>query len=309
MKKSLFEIQVNGFAGVDFQSRELSVAEIRRAVGALEEHETRRFFATFITDDLVALEARLVFWERVRADEPAIAAAVAGYHLEGPWISPEPGYRGAHDPAFVIPPRLPDFDRLQEAAGGRVKIVTLAPEVNGAHGFIAGLRSRGVQVSIGHSNAGWDSIRAAIEAGAGFCTHLGNGVPAMLDRHDNVVQRLLSCDELVAFFIPDGIHLPPHVLQNFFRAKLPGKALFTTDCMAAAGSPPGRYRLAHHEMDVGADGVVRMPGSSQFAGSSLTPPRAVENAVRWLGLPPAEARRLHSTAVAAFFGVDLPDLP
>jgi N-acetylglucosamine-6-phosphate deacetylase len=130
----------------------------------------------------------------------------------------------------------------------------------------------------------------------------------MLHRHDNVIQRLLARDELVAFLIPDGIHLPPPVLKNFFRAKPDGKALFTTDCMSAAGAPPGRYHLAGTKFKVGLDRIVRKPGENCFAGSSLTPDEGLENIKRWLNLPADRARALFSTNVAEAFGIDLPDL-
>ncbi len=305
---SLFDIQVNGFAGVDFQQPDLSAAGLRCAVDGLAAHETLRFFVTLITDAMDALEKKLANLECSRAADPVVAEAVCGYHLEGPWLSAEPGYRGAHEPQFMRPPRLPDFERLQTAAGGNIRLVTLALELPGSAEFIRELVAQGVAVSIGHSNASEEDIDAAIAAGARFCTHLGNGVPAQMHRHDNVMQRLLARDELTAFFIPDGIHVPPGVLKNFFRAKPPGKALFTTDCMAAAGAPNGRYRLAHHELEVGDDRVVRMPGSPQFAGSALTPDEGVANIERWLGLSKEQARALFSTTVAEAFGIELPKL-
>lgn len=306
---SLFDIQVNGFAGVDFQQPDLSVNDLRRAVDALATHETLRFFATFITDSIEALRAKLENIERIRSLDPMVAEAVCGFHLEGPWLSPEPGYRGAHDPRLMAAPNNEDWERLQAAANGNIRLVTIAPELPGSMEFIREIVSQGVQVSIGHSNGSEAQIDGAIHAGAGFCTHLGNGVPAELHRHDNVIQRLLARDELTAFFIPDGIHLPPGVLRNFFRAKPPHKVLFTTDCMAAAAAPNGCYRIAHHELEVGDDRVVRMCGSTQFAGSALTPPEAVTNISRWLGLAPQEARALMSSRVAAVFGLTLPTIP
>jgi N-acetylglucosamine-6-phosphate deacetylase len=307
--KSLFDIQVNGFAGVDFQQADLSAADVRRAVDSLASHQTLRFFATLITDGVESLAAKFENLERIRAEDATVAAAICGYHLEGPWLSPEAGYRGAHEPQYMGPPCIRDFRRLQKAANGHIKLLTIAPEHSGSAGFIREVTAQGVAVSIGHSNASEADIDAAISAGARFCTHLGNGVPAQLHRHDNVIQRLLARDELTAFFIPDGIHLPPAVLKNFFRAKPPGKALFTTDCMAAAGAPSGIYTIAHHELEVGEDRVVRMPGSSQFAGSALEPDRGVANIQRWLNLSPDKARALLSTAVADAFGIQLPDLP
>lgn len=306
--KGLFDIQVNGFAGVDYQNPLLSREEMERSTAALARHGTLRFFPTLITDGIESLRAKFENLERLRASSPAIAEAACGYHLEGPWISPEPGYRGAHDPHWVRPPSLADFHTLQNAAKGHIRLVTLAPEWPGSPEVIRELVAQGVHVSLGHTNASESQIDAAIEAGARFCTHLGNGVPQMLHRHDNVIQRLLARDELAAFLIPDGIHLPPAVLKNFFRAKPPGKALFTTDCMSAAGAPPGRYRLAGTEVEVGPDRIVRKPGETCFAGSSLAPDEGAENLQRWLDLSPQKARALFSTDISSIFGIDLPDL-
>ncbi len=307
--KSLFDVQVNGFAGVDFQQSDLSAADVGRAVRGLASHQTRRFFATLITDAVGDLIRKLENFERIRSQDAEAGAAICGYHLEGPWLSPEPGYCGAHEARYMGAPSIGDFRKLQDAANGHIKLLTLAPEHLGSAEFISEVSGQGVAVSIGHSNASESDIDAAIAAGARFCTHLGNGVPVQMHRHDNVMQRLLARDDLTAFFIPDGIHLPPGVLKNFFRAKPPGKALFTTDCMAAAGAPNGRYRLAHHELEVGDDRVVRMPGSPQFAGSALCPDEGVANIQRWLGLTPIEARALFSTSIADAFGIALPELP
>jgi N-acetylglucosamine-6-phosphate deacetylase len=307
MPASLFDIQVNGFSGVDFQSTDLSLDAVRRAVAGLAVHQTRRFFPTLITDDLERLEVKFANFERLRAADPEVAEAACGYHLEGPWLSPEPGYRGAHDPRYMGPPDLQAFNRLQAAAGGNIRLLTLAPEQPGSAVFIKEVVSRGVHVSLGHTNADEKSIEEAIEAGAEFCTHLGNGAPPAIPRHDNVIQRLLARDELTAFFIPDGIHLPPFVLRNFFRAKPPGRALFTTDCMAAAGASPGEYSLGSMILSVGTDRIVRQPGRDGFAGSALCPDEGVKNIQDWLGLRPEEAQRLFSSAVAERFGITLPE--
>ena len=306
--KSLFDIQVNGFAGVDFQNPHLTLKEMERAVAGLADHGTLRFFPTLITDDLENLRHKFENLESLQDSSRVISEACCGYHLEGPWILPEPGYCGAHDRRWVRPPTISDFNTLQEAANGKIRLITLAPEWPDSPAVIQELVSRGVHVSLGHTNASDHHIDAAIEAGARFCTHLGNGVPQMLPRHDNVTQRLLARDELIAFLIPDGIHLPPSVLKNFFRAKPEGKVLFTTDCMSAAGAPTGRYRLADMRVKVGADRIVRKPGESCFAGSSLAPDEGVENIQRWLGLQPEKARALFSTQVAEAFGIDLPDI-
>lgn len=308
MPVSLFDIQINGFAGTDFQSADFSPSAVRHAVDGLAKHQTLRFFPTFITDSLERLEAKFSRFEDIRKSDAVVREAACGYHLEGPWLSPEPGFCGAHNPKYMGPPDYAAFQRLQTAAGGNIKLLTVAPEWAGSAEFIRRVTADGVAVSLGHTNADDAAIDEAIVAGARFCTHLGNGVPAIMHRHDNVMQRLLARDELTAFFIPDGIHLPPAVLKNFFRAKLSDRALFTTDCMAAAGAPNGTYRIGEIEVSVGDDRVVRQPGGQGFAGSALTPDEGVANMERWLGVDSARARALFSTDIAAAFGVSLPQI-
>jgi N-acetylglucosamine-6-phosphate deacetylase len=234
-----------------------------------------------------------------------VAAVVRGYHLEGPWISTEPGYPGAHPVELASPPTLSDYRRLRDAAEGALKLITLAPEVEGCLSIIEAAAADGVRVALGHTNASNEVIELAIRAGATLATHLGNGVPSHLHRHDNIIQRLLARDELIACFIPDGIHLPPFVLKNLVRAKPAGRVFFTTDAMAAAGGPSGRYTIGPHEVDVGEDGIVHLPGDTRFAGSSLTLDRGVRNIMRWLDLDTAAAIDLCSTAPARHFGIDL----
>lgn len=298
-----FDLQVNGFAGIDFQDPALGQAELRRAVDALQRHGTGGILLTLITDRIEALASKLAQVERHRAADPVIAAMVAGYHLEGPHMSALPGYHGAHPRELMTAPDRAAFDRLQAAAGGNIRLVTLAPELPGSAEYIAHLAARGVRTAIGHSAASETEIDAAIAAGLTLCTHLGNGVPMELPRHDNIIQRLLARDELTAVFIADGLHVPPAVLRNFVRAKPAGKVLFTSDCMAAAGAGPGRYRIGRLEIEVGADGVVREPGKPNFAGSSLTMDRCAENVERWLGWSRAEAAAACGTRVRAALGL------
>lgn len=277
-----FDLQVNGFAGVDFQRDDLSAVSLRYAMESLLRHRTGKILFTLITDSIDRLCKRLERIESLRKDCPLASRIIVGYHLEGPWLRPEPGFHGAHDPTLMSSPSCHDLERLWLASGERLKLITLAPELPGSSEVIAFATSLGIRTSIGHSNAGFAEIDAAIAAGLSLCTHLGNGIPALIHRHENIVQRLLARDELTAVFIPDGIHLPPAVLQNFVRAKPPGKVIFTTDCMSAAGAGSGRYTLGHLELEVGDDGIVRMPDSPTFAGSSLTMDQAVLNIAHFL---------------------------
>jgi N-acetylglucosamine-6-phosphate deacetylase len=298
-----FDLQVNGFAGVDFQRADLTAADIERVLAGLEKHATTGILWTLITDTIDGMAANLAAIERLRAGHPRAAKAIPGYHLEGPYLLPEPGYHGAHDPKKMKRPDPAEFDRLWKVTGGRIKLITLAPEVPGSPEFIRHVVSHGVRVAIGHSNADDRAIDAAIAAGMTMCTHVGNGVPQQMHRHDNIIQRVLARDELTAVFIADGIHVPPRILKNFVRAKPRDKVLFTTDCMAAAGAPPGRYRIAHLEVEVGADRVVREPGKSNFAGSALEMDQAAKNVEAFLGWSAAEAEAACGKRVREFFGM------
>jgi N-acetylglucosamine-6-phosphate deacetylase len=304
-RTSLFDIQINGFAGVDFQRPELTQAELRRAVDQLRVHETHRILLTLITDEIDALCRKFERLERFRGEDPVIAETICGYHLEGPFLSPEEGYSGAHSATLQRAPDLKAFADLQDAARGKIRLITLAPEWPGSAEFIAAVAAAGVVVSLGHTNASEAQIDEAIAAGATLCTHLGNAVPQMLPRHDNIVQRLLARDELTACLIPDGVHLPPFVVKNFFRAKPRGKVIFTTDAMAAADAPPGRYTLGASEVE-SRHGAVHQPGRANLAGSCLVPDHGVTNVARWLGISFQDARELFSSRVAAHFGIDLP---
>jgi N-acetylglucosamine-6-phosphate deacetylase len=302
----LFDFQVNGFAGVDFQRDDLDAVVLRRALDGLRRCGVGRFFFTLITDDIERLARRLERAEIFRARDPLAAGMIAGYHIEGPWLCPKPGYRGAHPAAPMHAPTMAEFARLQTAGGGNIRLVTLAPEWPGAPECIAAMTADGINVALGHTDADERQIDDAIVAGARFCTHLGNGVPALLPRHDNIIQRLLARDELTACFIPDGIHVPQAALKNFVRAKPPGKVLFTTDAMAGAGAGPGRYTLGDSEIEVGADGVARQPGGEGFAGSTLTPDRGVANLAAWLGCSSETAHHLWSEAPRLAFGLSAP---
>ena len=303
MSAPTFDLQVNGFAGVDYQRPGLSAADLRRSCDALRAHGTTRMLFTLITDTIDAMAAQLAHLERLREADPVVSATIAGYHLEGPYLLPEPGYHGAHEPHKMKAPDRAEFDRLWAASGGRVRLVTLAPEWPGSPEFIRHVGAHGVRTAIGHSNADDRALDAAIAAGLTLCTHVGNGVPAQLHRHDNVIQRVLARDELTAVFIPDGIHVPPGTLRNFVRAKPRDRVLFTSDCMAAAGGPPGRYTIGRLEIEVGADGVVREPGKPNFAGSSLTMDRALANVQRFLGWSAAEAEWACGAGVARALGL------
>jgi N-acetylglucosamine-6-phosphate deacetylase len=306
---SLFDLQANGFGGVDFRDPEVSCEALHAAFLVMrEKHHTHRILLTITTNTIDRMQQQFLRIESFATRDSLIAEMIAGYHVEGPYMSPEPGYAGAHNGDLMKAPDLAEFDLLQNAANGKIKLLTLAPEWPGSIEFIAGLKERGVVTSIGHSNASDEVIDESISAGLTLCTHLGNGIPQEMHRHSNVLQLLLSKDELTACFIPDGIHVPPSVLRNFFRAKPEGKSVFISDCISPAGAPPGRYFSNGHELEVGEDRVARRVGQRNFAGSTLALDQGVSNISSWLGLSIEEAWHLCSTAPAALVGVTLPQI-
>src|SRR5262245_61116299 len=176
-----FDLQVNGFGGIDFNAPDLTRDRAAEALDRMRATGVTRCLPTLITSSF----DRFAPLARVLGHLPH--AAIAGIHMEGPYISPRDGARGAHPQADVAPPSVDDFRRRQDAAGGRIRLVTLAPEVPGALPLIAHLVETGVRVAIGHTAAAPEQIADAIRAGASLATHLGNGCPQMLPRHPNVI--------------------------------------------------------------------------------------------------------------------------
>jgi N-acetylglucosamine-6-phosphate deacetylase len=293
------DIQVNGFAGVDFNSRETTVDGVAKATAGLRATGVTRVLPTLITGPLDRFAACARTINSVREH------AIAGIHMEGPYISPSDGPRGAHPRAHVIPASRDDFKRRQDAADGRIALVTLAPEVPGAIDLIEYLAQIDVRVAIGHSEAPPEIVRTAIRAGATMSTHLGNGCAAILPRHPNLIWEQLAADELLASLIVDGHHLPAATVKASIRAKSPERIILTTDAMAAAGCPAGVYRIGDVDVDVGPDRRVSLRGTPYLAGSALTMPEAVANTVRFTGLSLDEVLPMASTLPADYMGTPL----
>jgi N-acetylglucosamine-6-phosphate deacetylase len=266
---ALFDLQINGCDGISFNSPRLCEDETHRVVSICRRHGIGALCPTLITNSREGLLHGFVVLRRACEANADLARALPALHLEGPYISPEDGPRGAHPLSHV---RLPDWDefcRLQDAAGGRIRLVTLAPELDGALRFIEKLTSSGVVVALGHTAASSACIRSAIAAGARLSTHLGNGSHALLPRHDNYLWEQLAADELWASVISDGHHLPPAVLRCILRVKTPARTVLTCDASSLAGLPPGRYREWEQEFEVLPTGRIVVPGTTFLAGSGV----------------------------------------
>jgi N-acetylglucosamine-6-phosphate deacetylase len=291
------DLQVNGFAGVDFTDPALTHDSVLHAVSAIEKTGVTRFLPTLVTSTVETFSACAKVL--VRAGHPAIA----GLHMEGPYISPEDGPRGAHRRDLVRPADVEDFRRRQDAAEGHIRLVTLAPESPGALRLIEHLVGSGVRVAIGHTGASGSQIADAVAAGATLSTHLGNGCAQMLPRHPNVIWEQLGEDRLLASFIVDGHHLPPATVKAMVRAKTPARSILVTDSIAAAGMPPGVYTLGGQRVELDATGRVASPGTPYLAGSALQLNVGIGNAVRFTGLPLEDVIPMASTRPADYLGI------
>ncbi len=288
------DLQVNGFAGVDYNSPTTAHEEIARSIRVLHSCGVTRMLATVITGPQAGMVGALRNLAAAREQLPD-GETIEGLHVEGPYISPEEGPRGAHPRRWVRPPSLEEFARLQEAAGGLIRLVTLAPEWPGAPRFIEALVGLGVVVSIGHTNATTDEIATAVSAGATMSTHLGNAAHHALPRRTNYILDQLAENRLAASFIVDGIHLLPAFLKVALRAKGVERSVLITDAVAPAGCRPGRYVLGEIEVELMPDDRVVLAGETvpagetRLAGSALRMDQGVGNLMRLAGLSLREA--------------------
>ena len=277
------DLQVNGFAGADYNSPRTPPEEIARSIRVLFSTGVTRLFPTVITgppDNMIGTLRNLV----AAKDKFPEGRAMEGFHVEGPHISPDDGPRGAHPRDFVRPPDIEEFKRWQEAARGNVRLVTLSPEWPEAVSYIEALVREGVVVAVGHTNAGAAQIQDAAKAGATMCTHLGNGTALVLERHPNTIWEQLAEDRLAAGFIVDGIHLPPSFLKVALRAKGLERFVLVSDAVMPAGCRPGRFKIGDIEIELHPDNRVTLAGKERFAGSALRMDRGIENLMKLAGL-------------------------
>mgnify|MGYP001235328638 FL=1 len=279
---SLLDLQVNGYGGVDFQKKSLSEASLMKAVEALNRDGCPRFFLTLTTSDWPSILSKLKRIKVWRDNNPTLRKCIAGWHVEGPFLSKEPGYCGAHDSSAMEDPNPEKIQALGEIIQTDPTLLTLAPERPGSMESILHASQLGMRVSLGHTNAGTDCLRAAASAGATGFTHLGNACPQKLDRHDNLIYRVLDSESWMTGIIPDGVHVSPALFRILHKLIPLNQIYYTTDAMSAAGAAPGRYTIGNIEVEVGDDQVVRQPGQSNFAGSALKPREGITRAARML---------------------------
>jgi N-acetylglucosamine-6-phosphate deacetylase len=266
-----FDLQVNGYGGVDFNSLKLTGEELHNACKKLVEDNVEGILATIITDDFDAMLKKINNLVKLIRQDDFVKSVIKGIHIEGPFLNAEEGYRGAHPKEFIISADIEKIEQLLNAGDGFIKLLTLAPECDSEFNATRILNNNDVVVSAGHSNASLDELKAAIDNGLRMFTHLGNGSPVVLPRHDNIINRVLSLkDKFHISFIADGIHIPEYILKNYFQIVGHEKMIIVSDATAAASAPPGVYSVSNINIEVGEDKIVRESGKQNLAGSAVT---------------------------------------
>lgn len=286
---AFFDPQINGCLGISFNSPSLTVEQVRIVVDECRKHGIGAFLPTLITGSFESIRHGFATLLKATVTNNRIRACIPGFHLEGPYLAAEDGPRGAHPREHIRDPSWDEFQRWQEAAGGRILMVTVAPELPGMLGFIEKLTASGVVVAIGHTAATNQQIRDAVIAGARTSTHLGNGCHALLPRHDNIIWEQLANDALWASLIADGHHLPPAVVKCLIRGKGVSRTLLTCDAGSLAGMAPGKYREWGTDLEVLPSGKIVVAGTPFLAGSGHFTDLCVGNVVRFAGVSLEEA--------------------
>jgi len=297
------DVQVNGYNGVSFTDDDLTVDGIKKATEGLWKEGVTTFLPTIITASGETVRKNLSTLNS-SLDDPGVSNSVPGFFLEGPYISPIDGFRGAHNAEFV---RLPDWEEFRtfiDASNNHIIKTTVAPELEGAMGFIDQCRKAGIIVAIGHHNGNAEQIHEAAQHGAWISTHLGNGCANMIHRHNNPLWAQMADDRLTPTIIADGFHLNPDELSVFYKVKGPHNLLLISDITKLAGLPPGEYNWNGKMVLLTPEGKLRLPEQDVLAGASFSIRKGIGNMMKFTRCSLEEAIQMASTNQARMFGWD-----
>jgi len=298
----LIDNQINGYSGIDFSDTGLTPEEMKIAVEAIRKDGVTSFMPTIITNTHENLLKNFRNLAEALNDN-SISDSVVGFHLEGPYISPEEGFYGCHPAACIRKPSWKEFSEYQEAAEGKIVQVTIAPEVEGAMEFIRMCTGNNIIVAIGHSNASAEQINMAADNGARLSTHLGNGCANLIDRHRNPLWPQLANDLLIPSVIADGHHLLPEEIKVFFKVKGKAGIILTSDVNHLIGMPPGKYIYLGSEVVYTEDGLVKNPVLNCLAGASMPLKKGVETMMNYTGCTLGEAIDMATGNVARIYNL------
>jgi N-acetylglucosamine-6-phosphate deacetylase len=298
----LIDNQINGYKGIDFSDTGLTTGKMRMAVEAINRDGVTSFLPTVITGSHENLLKNFRNLAEAIKDED-VRYSVAGFHLEGPYISPEEGFYGCHPAAFIRKPSWYEFEQYQEAAHGNIMLVTVSPEVEGCIQFIDKCVRHNVLVALGHTNATAEQINRAVDHGARLSTHLGNGCANLIDRHRNPLWPQLANDLLTPTIIADGHHLLPEEVQVFYKVKGPDNIILTSDVTHLIGMTPGKYIFLGSEVVLTEEGLIENPVLNCLAGASMPLITGVENMMKFTGCPLGDAINMASANVARIYNL------
>ncbi len=303
---ALFDLQINGHGGIWFSNDALTRNDVLLALEPHYRHGVTRLCPTLITNSFAGLATGFAAIRAACESTPWANRMVCGCHLEGPYISSEDGPRGAHPREHVRAADWSEFEKLQQVSGNKIKLVTLAPEVVGAIDFIRQAVASGVVISIGHTAATPDQVRAAVDAGARLSTHLGNGAHAMIHRHRNYIFEQLADPRLTASLIVDGHHLPAALVRTFLKVKSPKQTILTCDAAGWAGCPPGVYESKLGRSEILDNGKLVVAGQRELlAGSAQETDTCVANVIEFAGVSLKDAVDMASKNPAKLLGCEV----
>ena len=285
MKAEWVDLQINGYAGVDFNAPGLTVDQVVAVTERLDQDGTVGYLPTIVTGDPETAVATLRVIVEARRRSARCERNILGVHLEGPFISAEPGAVGTHPVEWVAKPSMELFGRYQDAAEGLVRLVTVAAEVPGMPEFVERLTAQGVTVSLGHQLAAAPGeVEPCIAAGAKAFTHRGNGLPNMIPRHDNIIFTALADERMTVMFIPDGHHLPDTMLKVYVRAVPLRRLVAVSDAQYPAGMPPGEYEVCGSRARLEPDGLLWNPARKCLVGATAPMAAMMDLLQRRIGL-------------------------
>jgi len=302
----LIDIQINGYMGVDFGNPDLDINDLHKVVKSLWKEGVTTFLPTLTSADHEKLIKCFTTLSRA-FDDQDISPSIPGFHLEGPYISPVKGFRGAHLEKYIRPPDWEEFLQYQKAASNKILLVTVAPEIDGAIPFIRKCTESGIIISLGHHNGTAEIIRQATDAGARMSTHLGNGCANMINRHNNPLWPQLADSRLTPSIIVDGYHLTPEEVQVFYKVKGPDNIILVSDAVDLAGLEPGEY-IKDGRKVVLTPNVVRFPAENVLAGAALPISVCVGNIMRFTQCNLGQAIDMASANPARMFNLDLGEI-
>jgi N-acetylglucosamine-6-phosphate deacetylase len=299
----LIDNQINGYANVDFSGKNLSSGGVIESAQAIWRDGVTTFLPTLITGSHESLIKNFSILNEALSKDDRLSGSVPGFHLEGPYISSDEGYRGCHPVNHIRKPSWEEFLFYQTAAGGKIIQVTIAPELESASDFIRLCKHNGIIVSIGHTNSTAADISNAVENGVGLSTHLGNGCANFIHRHYNPIWPQLANEKLTSSIIADGFHLLPEELKVFYKVKGPDKLILTSDVIYLAGMAPGKYTFLESEVLLTEEGMLRNTALDCLAGASFPLITGVGNMTKFTGCSLEEAINMASGNVASIYGL------